>query len=184
MRANAVDCEEDLVARLKAGDIDARHQVYDRFVRYLTAVCSRYVTDDDDVADVLQETFLKIFLSASKFKSRGQGSFKAWITRIAVNESLKCLKRTESFSLCDINSDIADEQDTPETDNVPSDVIFDFIRQLPAGYRTVFNLYVIEGLSHKEIAKELGIKADTSASQFHRAKLLLAQQIKNYQSHL
>lgn len=173
--------EEELVKRLKDGDATAPRLLYTLYVCYLTAVCGRYISNDEDVRDVLQDSFLKIFESVRHFEYRGEGSLRAWLTRVVVNESLKWLRdngRIEWQAIDDSTPDRADED--PETENVPTEVIFRLIRSLPDGYRTVFNLYVIEGKSHKEIAQLLHITESTSASQLHRAKALLAERIKGW----
>lgn len=155
--------------------------VYSSYVRYLSAVCARYIPNDEDVKDVLQESFLRIFDGIESFEYRGKGSLKGWLTKITVNEALKFIRRNDKIEFVDISShqDIQPDEE-PDIDSVPSSVIFRLIRELPDGYRTIFNLYVIENRSHKEIAALLGIKESTSASQLHRAKSLLATKIRQY----
>lgn len=152
--------------------------LYDQNVGYLTAACARYITDDTALKDVLQNAFLQIFRSIGKFSYRGEGSFRAWATRIVVNEALKSFRGPKTLPLPE--TEPAGEEDTPDIPAVPMKVLLDMIRQLPDGYRTVFNLYVFEDLSHKQIAERLGIKEDSSASQLSRAKSILARQIKQY----
>lgn len=156
--------------------------LYDRYVEYLSAVCSRYVTDEDDRKDVLQECFIKIFTSLPKFEFRGEGSLKAWMIRITVNESLRFIKRNTVYSFIDYGEDVPDTPDEPEVEDIPDDVINDMILSLPPGYRMVFNLYVFENKSHKEIARLLDIGESSSASQFSRAKALLSKRIKEYKT--
>lgn len=154
--------------------------LYDRHVGYMTAVCSRYIIDNDDVKDILQESFMKIFSSMDKFVWRGPGSLRAWMSRIVVNDCLKFLRKNGRFDTVALEaSDYSDEE--PEIGRIPPAEIQRMIRMLPVGYRTVFNLYVFEEKSHKEIAELLGIKEDSSASQFHRAKTMLAGWIKEYE---
>lgn len=152
---------------------------YDRYAGYLTAVCSRYVVDRADVKDILQEAFVKIFQSLDRFEYRGEGSVRAWVSRIVVNDSLKSLKTSSRLSFVDDLPDIP-EDDEPSLPQIPPAVIQEMIKALPDGYRTVFNLFVFEKKSHREIASMLGIKEDSSASQFFRARALLAKNIKNY----
>lgn len=176
--------EKKLVKLLKKGDSSAMKQLYCQYAGYLTAVCSRYIIDEEDVKDILQDSFIKIFTSIDQFEYRDVGSLKAWITRIVVNESLKFLKQHEKISNIQDDGEIPDvaEENDPDTENVPAAVIQELIRKLPSGYRAVFNLYVFEEKSHKEIAEILNIKEDTSASQLHRAKNMLAKQINEYKS--
>lgn len=177
------DNEEQLLNLVKQGDPMAMRTVYATYVRYLAAVCSRYIINDEDVKDVLQDSFLKIFSSITSFEYRGKGSLKGWITRITVNETLKFLQKNNRFEFVEISEQEYDKPDEePDVDSLPSSVLFQLIRELPDGYRTIFNLYVIENKSHKEIAKLLDIKESTSASQLHRAKSLLATKIRRYNS--
>lgn len=177
------DNEEQLLNLVKQGDPKAMRTVYATYVRYLAAICSRYIINDEDVKDVLQDSFLKIFSSITSFEYRGKGSLKGWITRITVNETLKFLQKNNRFEFVEISEQEHDKPDEePDVDALPSSVLFQLIRELPDGYRTIFNLYVIENKSHKEIAKLLDIKESSSASQLHRAKSLLATKIRRYNS--
>ena len=153
--------------------------LYDKYVGYLTAVCARYIPDDDDVKDILQEAFIKAFQSLDRFSWRGEGSLKAWLTRIVVNDSLKALRRKKPLSLSPTLAESVQDEE-PAFEAVPLPVIQGMIRKLPDGYRTVFNLFVFEDKSHKEIASLLGIKENSSASQLFHAKALLARWIKDY----
>lgn len=166
------------------GDNTATEWIYRKHVRYLSALCSRYITEDEDIRDVLQESFIKIFTSLDRFRNRGEGSLKAWMAKITLNETLKFVRNNSRLpidSIDDKDMNIADG-DSMETEDIPTDVLHQFIRELPDGYRTVFNLYVIDDKSHKEIAQLLGIKENTSASQLHKAKSMLAQKIKHYRT--
>lgn len=173
--------ETALISLAKRGEHAAMKAIYSRYIGQLTAVCSRYIIDEEDVKDVLQESFLKIYASLNNFKYQGEGSLKAWMTKILVNEALKFIQRTRPAAVAPLTDDIeyAMDEDTEITD-VPASVIHNFIRELPEGYRMIFNLYVIEGRSHREIAKMFGISESTSASQLHRAKMNLADKIKQY----
>ena len=176
--------EERCLRKALDGDNTATEWIYRKHVRYLSALCSRYITEDEDIKDVLQESFIKIFTSLDSFKYRGEGSLKAWITKITLNETLKFVRNNSRLpidSIDDKDMNIADG-DSMETEDIPTDVLHQFIRELPDGYRTVFNLYVIDDKSHKEIAQLLGIKENTSASQLHKAKSMLAQKIKHYRT--
>lgn len=176
--------EERWLRKALDGDNTATEWIYRKHVRYLSALCSRYITEDEDIKDVLQESFIKIFTSLDSFKYRGEGYLKAWTAKITLNETLKFVcnnSRLPIDSIDDKDINIADG-DSMETEDIPTDVLHQFIRELPDGYRTVFNLYVIDDRSHKEIAQLLGIKENTSASQLHKAKSMLAQKIKHYRT--
>ncbi|MDE5916236.1 MAG: sigma-70 family RNA polymerase sigma factor, partial [Duncaniella sp.] len=160
----------------------ALRMVYSPYIRILTAECSRYLLEEEDMKDVLQESFIKIFASIGYFCFRGEGSLKAWMIKVVVNESLKFIRKSTRIDFTEVTDQHADMPDEePEVDTIPSEVIYGFIRQLPDGYRMIFNLYVVEGRSHKEISGLLGIKESTSASQLHRAKAILAEKIRSYQ---
>lgn len=170
--------EIQLIALLKDGDKAAMRTLYDRHIGYLTAVGQRYV-DDESLRDVLQESFIRIYTSISRFEYRGEGSLRAWMVRIVVNEALKSLKASSQRTV-PLDGRERIEEEEPPTDDVPIEVIHRLIRELPEGYRTVFNLYIFEQYSHREIASMLGIGENSSASQLHRAKSLLARKIKEY----
>ena len=175
--------EKELLRLIKKGDAEARHLMYKQYVRYLAAVCSRYISNDEDLKDVLQESFLRIFSSIGTFNYQGEGSLKAWMSRITLNESLKWQKQNKSLELVEISDEELDmPDDDPDTEGVPTDVIYQMIRSLPDGYRTVFNLFVIDGKSHREIAQMLGIKESSSASQLHHAKAMLAEKITRFRN--
>lgn len=177
--------EKKLAERLKNRDRTAMNELYGLYSGYLFALCCRYVTDRDTAKDILHDCFLKIFSSIGRFQFRGEGSLKAWMSRIVINESLKYLKKTagnDILTSADNLPDIPDEEDGPDVDDIPASVIQEMISRLPDGYRAVFNLFVFEKMSHKEIAGILGIKENSSASQYHRAKALLAKWIENYRT--
>lgn len=155
------------------------HKMYDRYIGYAMAVALRYVPLRDDAEDVVQDSFVKAFSSIAQFEYRGEGSLKAWLLRIVVNEAISFARKKSRITFVeDIPDDVADE--TPEVERVPPEVLTKMIGELPEGYRLVLNMFVFEQLTHKEIAERLGIKESTSASQFLRAKKLLAKKIKEY----
>lgn len=178
------DKERGLVKQARKGDRGAMKRIYDCYSRYLAATCSRYLPGESDLRDVLQDSFVKIFSSLDKFEFRGEGSLKAWMRQVSVNEALKLIRRRKRNDTVEYKWDLPDtqEEDDPEPDvaEVPPSVIQKMIQALPEGYRTVLNLYAFEEKSHKEIAGLLGISESTSASQLHRARALLARQINEY----
>ena len=181
MNIFGTDKEQHIIKLFRRSDASAMDCLYAEYADYLTAVCARYITDDDELKDVLHESFIKIFSKIGEFNYRGNGSLRAWITRIVINESLLTIRKKKNSPIINIENEPPDIQDDePELGNIGEEVLTNMITQLPDGYRTVFNLFVIEGKSHKEIAKILNIKADSSASQFHKAKKQLAKIIKNY----
>lgn len=183
MQPAAVDTDQSLVCRIKDADKTAMQSLYKRYCGYLAAICSRYVADAEDTKDVLQDTFLHIFAAISAFEYRGEGSLKAWMARIAVNQSLKFIRTNRRMEFVEIRPEELDRTYMqPDIDAIPPAEIHRLIRELPDGYRTIFNLYVIEGRSHREIASLLGIRESTSASQLHRAKALLASRLRTITS--
>lgn len=171
--------ERELVRLVGRGDAGAQRELYQRYAAHLTSVASRYLVDRDRVKDVLQDAFIRIFEKFGTFRYRGEGSLKAWMSRIAVNGALQELRRRERLVAVEQLPAPVDDED-PDTDGVPLEVIQEMIKRMPDGYRTVFNLFVFEQMRHKEIAELLGIKENTSASQFLRAKAFLAKEIKEY----
>ena len=180
--SNIGNNEERLAKQLRNGDNGAMREFYSLYAGYLTGVCSRYVPDADDMKDVFQESLINIITHIADFSYRGDGSLKAWATRIVVNESLRFLRDTKHHEMMQLDREVPDvpEEDDPPISDVPPDVIHRMVSQLPTGYRMVFNLYVFENKSHQEIASLLGIKEKSSASQLCRAKNLLAKMIRQY----
>ena len=173
--------EQRLVKRLQEGDKTAAREFYTRYGGSLAGVCVRYIADEEDVKDVIQNALVHIFSHITDFKYRGSGSMEAWVVRIAVNESLKFLRTKIQYELLQPDYDVIDDsEDDPSVRDIPPNIIRQMLNRLPTGYRTVLNLYVFEGKSHQEIARLLGIKKDSSASQLLRAKSMLAQMIRKY----
>lgn len=175
--------EQRLVKRLRNGENGAMQEFYSRYANHLTAICSRYVTDSDDLKDVFQDALIHIFTHIGDFEYRGTGSLKAWASRIVVNEALDYLNapRHRKTTLREAEVTVEPfEEEVPSFSDIPPDVIQQMIKSLPTGYRTVFNLYVFENKSHGEIARLLGIKECSSSSQFSRARSLLARMVREY----
>ena len=177
------DRERRLVKRLRSGDAGALQDFYALYSGSMSSVCGRYITDRDDMKDVLQECLIRIAEKITDFEYRGPGSLRAWVTRIVINQSLKYLKTRQAHEFARLDYDLPEEPEEtePPLNDIPPEVIYRMIRELPAGYRTIFNLYVFEEKSHQEIAELLGIKPTTSASQLFKAKNLLARRIREYQ---
>lgn len=164
------------------GDPRGQKELYLRYAGALTAVASRYLADSDMVKDVLQDAFIRIYERFGSFRYRGEGSLRAWMSRVVANGALQALRKNGRLLPVDELPDAMPDEE-PDVDSVPMEVLQDMISRLPDGYRTVFNLFVFEQLKHKEIAALLGIKENSSASQYLRAKALLAKEIKEYRKH-
>jgi len=183
MQMKADMSEEELSLQCQRGDMRARHTLYERYGGALMAICLRYIGDRETAEDILHDGFLRIFQSIKQFSYQGEGSLKAWLSRVMVNEALGYLRKKNTQVQQEVlMTEIPDVPDTDdsELDDIPRSVLMKFISELPDGYRTVFNLYVFEDKSHKEIASLLGITEHTSSSQFYRAKSLLIKKINEY----
>ena len=165
-----MEAEELLVSRIKEGDRTAMRTLYDRYSGYVMAVALRYV---------VQDSFVKIFTSIGSFSYRGEGSLKAWMGRIVANMSLDFLRKNKTLSFTSDLPNIADEPE-PDIGGVSDEALMSMIARLPDGYRVVLNMFVFEQMSHKEIAQRLGIKENSSASQYFHAKKLLGKMINDY----
>ena len=172
---------EQLVERIRNKDQQAMKQLYLLYVEELSSVCHRYVSAEDDAKDVLQNSFVKIFKSIPAMEYRGETSFKGWLRKVVVNESLNFLRERKRFMwvTLDTANVLVEEDEEPDVERVSPDELHRLISELPDGYRTVLNLRVFEGYSHKTIAEMLGIKENSSASQLFYAKQYLARKIKD-----
>ncbi|MEQ8244967.1 RNA polymerase sigma factor [Fulvivirga sp.] len=168
--------EEALIGQCRKFDRQAQKALYEKYAAKMFAVCLRYVKEPTEAEDVAITAFVKIFEKIDQFK--GEGSFEGWIRRIMVNESLTYIRKNKSMYL-EVDIEMADrEPDYGSLNNqLEADDLMKLVQELPTGYRTVFNLYAIEGYSHKEIADELGISENTSKSQLSRARALLQKQL-------
>ena len=180
-----LDCEIELVEGCRAGDNAARKELYTLYSRQMLAVCYRYVGDIDEAHDVLHDGFIKIF---SNFTFRGECLLATWMTRVMMTQSIDYLRRKQRFNQLIVSDDhlpdVVDEAEAAESGSqLSEEILMQFVAELPDGCRTVFNLYVFEEKSHKEIARLLHIKEHSSTSQLHRAKSLLAKRIKEYTEH-
>ncbi|MBQ9678554.1 MAG: RNA polymerase sigma factor [Prevotella sp.] len=169
-----------LVERIQQKDQRAMSELYQQYVGRLSSVCYRYVPDEDDAKDVLQNSFVKIFTALQNFEYRDEPSFEGYLTKTVANEALTFLRARKKLMFTDLQEDSVSQEtdDEPEIEHITADDLHRLIRELPDGYRTVVNLYVFEGYSHRKIAELLGIKEATSATQLYHAKQLLARRIK------
>ena len=174
--------ETELIEGCRAGKDSARKELYTLYSKQMLAVCYRYMGDIDAAHDVLHDGFIKIF---THFTFRGECALSTWVTRVMVTQAIDYLRKRQRFSQLVVNEeqlpDVPDDTYIAENGNRLSEaLLMRFVAELPDGCRTVFNLYVFEEKSHKEIAELLHIKEHSSTSQLHRAKSLLAKRIKEY----
>jgi RNA polymerase sigma-70 factor (ECF subfamily) len=168
--------EDQLIAGCRKGDPKAQKMLYERLAPKMLGVCFRYVQDREEAEHVMIGGMVKVFHKIDQYK--GEGVFEGWIRRIMVNESLMYLRKHQSMSL---EVDIEHADRAPDLDTIGQlleiEDLMRMIKQLPIGYRTVFNLYAIEGYNHAEIGKMLGINENTSKSQLSRARKLLQNKL-------
>jgi RNA polymerase sigma factor (sigma-70 family) len=174
-----MDTEGKLIEGCLAGKRKAQNELYKRFSPLLYGICLRYAANRFEAQDILQEGFIKVFSALSTFEKKG--SFEGWVKRIVINNAINHIRRnaakhlfTEFSELENIPETI---QETEEISPPDSKIMLKLIQELPDGYRMVFNLYVFEEYSHKEIAEFSGISENTSKTQLMRARHLLQKKI-------
>ena len=164
-----------LIEQCQRGNAFAQRRLYDQYVNRLHRVSLRYVKEETDAEDLLMTAFLKIFRNLPSFTYRDDAGVEAWMRRIVVNEALLHLRSERTipqFQKDKLTVEPVDDAQLPDGE-LDAEQIYEFIRELPPGYRTVFNLYAIEGYTHREIAAQLQISENTSKSQLSKARALL-----------
>lgn len=165
--------EEALLKGCLNNDPVAQRELYNKYSAKMLAVCYRYAHNREDAEDMLQEGFIKVFLQIHTFENRG--SFEGWIRRIIVHTCINILKKNKKFneSVDIIHANSIQVREDSVSSIVQAKQVVECIRMLPIGYRTVLNLYAVEGFSHREIAQMLDVEESTSRSQYTRAKNML-----------
>jgi RNA polymerase sigma factor (sigma-70 family) len=166
-----------LIREAKKGSPSAQKCLFDIWAQKMNMICRRYVKNPEDAEELLQDGFYKFFTSVASFQYRTEAELHAWLKRIMINECLMFLRKKNAFHIVAetaaedvfINEEIFPKLSASE--------IFSLIVELPVGYRTVFNLHVVEGMDHKEIGRLLGISEGTSKSQLSRAKIILQKML-------
>jgi RNA polymerase sigma-70 factor (ECF subfamily) len=168
--------EDELIKGCLKRDRNAQKRLYDTYSSKMYGLCYRYVKDPMEAEDVLVTAFMKVFDKIEQFKN--EGSFEGWIRRIIVNEALTHLRRNRSMYL---ETDLEQAEREPDyerlSDHLEAEDLMNMIQELPTGYRIVFNMYALDGYSHKEIAEQLGISENTSKSQLSRARTYLQKML-------
>ncbi|HTD93279.1 MAG TPA: sigma-70 family RNA polymerase sigma factor [Chitinophagaceae bacterium] len=171
--------ESDLIKGCIEDDRRMQEELYRRFSPRMYGVCLRYAGNAEEAQDILQDGFVKVFKKLSSF--RGEGSFEGWIRRIFVNTAIEHLRRKRYLQPVTEKEEATLEGNYLSVlDNLAEKDILDLVRQLSPGYRTVFNMYVVEGYTHKEIGEIMGISEGTSKSQLSRAKVILQEMVKDF----
>src|SRR4051812_12424465 len=165
--------EEALLHGCLKNDASAQRELYNRYSSKMLAVCYRYAHNREDAEDMLQEGFIKVFLQMHTFEARG--ALEGWIRRIMVHTCINILKKNKKFneSVDLIHASALHEGEHTIPSIMQAKQVVECIRLLPVGYKTVLNLYAIEGFSHREIGQMLDIEESTSRSQYTRAKAML-----------
>jgi len=167
--------EKELIKACCKRDRKAQHELFKRHKDSLFLLCCKYCRNEIEAEDTLHDVFITIFNKIKTYK--GTGSFEGWMKRIAIFKAIDVFKSKEEFAI-EINDDIL--EDTTEADSleqVPLDIILKTIQELPDQYRLVFNLYQLDGYTHKEVGDILSISEGTSKSNYHRAKLILRNKL-------
>lgn len=170
--------DEELRELSIKGDGNAQNELYHRYAPKLWGVCLRYAKNRMSAEDILQEGFIRIFTYLDKYS--GEGSFEGWLRRIMVNTAInyykKNLKTGKEMEYTEVFAAKSYEPDA--ISQISNEEVLGLVQELPDGYRTVFNLYVVEGYSHRDIGEMMGISENTSKSQLSRARNLLQEKIQ------
>lgn len=177
--SNQIISESDLLEGCRRGDRRMQQELYNRFASKMYGVCLRYANNAEGAEDILQEGFIKIFNKIDSY--RGEGSFEGWIRRIFVNTAIEHFRKKIYLQpITETEENTVEGKYLSVLDSLAEKDIIQLVQQLSPGYRTVFNMYVVEGYSHKQIAEILGISEGTSKSQLSRAKLILQDLVKTF----
>lgn len=171
--------ESDLLEGCINGDRKMQRELYNRFAAKMYGVCLRYAGSTSEAEDILQEGFIKVFRKLSSY--RGEGSFEGWIRRIFVNTAIEFYrKKTYLQPITEQEESTIEGNYLSVLDNLAEKDIIQLVQQLSPGYRTVFNMYVVEGYTHRQISELLHISEGTSKSQLSRAKQILQEMVRTF----
>ena len=174
--------EDELINGCIRGNAACQKEVFNRYAGHMLGVCQRYARNTDDAEDILQDAFIKVFNKIGQFKF--EGSFEGWIRKIVVNTALKkysLIRYSKELTGYEVNENNGGNVDAAAYAHLTEKDLLVLINSLPDGYRLIFNLYVIEGYQHEEIASMLGIQPGTSRSQLVKARTMLQKQILQLQ---
>jgi RNA polymerase sigma-70 factor (ECF subfamily) len=180
--------EQELAIRCARADNRARRELYEQYSPRLMSLCRRYSIGPEEAEDLMQDAFVKIFRVIGRFRYTHPGSLYSWMARVTLNLAFDSAKRRRRLArqMLDVEGlegYVQEELEYEEASSVPLEVLKSMIDTLPEGYRMVFQLYCIDGLSHKDIANLLGIKEKSSSASLSRARALLAAGIRRYLNH-
>lgn len=169
---------ESIIRQCQKGKSKAQNELYQRFAKAMFRLCFRYLENEVEAEEVLINGFLKVFQNINKFEYQHEASFVAWIKRIMCNEALMFIRKNKKIYWEDIEEQYELESYEDAIQHLLAEDIYNLILELPLGYRTVFNLYIIEGYSHKEIAEKLQVSINTSKTQLKRARHFLKKKLE------
>ena len=176
-KSNYIPSESDLIQGCINKDRTMQRLLYDTYAPKMYGVCLRYAGNENDANDILQEGFIKVYKNIEKF--RREGSFEGWIRRIFVNTAIEHYrKKVKMYNVTEAQENTIEDKELTALDTLATKDILKIVDELSPGYKAVFNMHVIEGYSHKEIADILGITEGTSKSQLARAKGVLRNLIE------
>ncbi len=177
MRVVSNMSEAELVEGCRKQNVQSQRSLYERYSRTMYGVCLRYASNQDDAQDILQEGFIRVFSRLDSF--RGEGSLEGWIRRIMIHTSIEHYRKKSRYFLVDVNEATEVEVLPDALGRLGRQEVLELIQNLPAGYRTIFNLYEVEGFSHQEISVMMNVSVGTSKSQLSRAKSWLKERIEH-----
>lgn len=167
--------EEDILKGCRKGKAKAQKQLYDLYSAQMLGVCLRYIKNKSDTEDILQDGFVKVFKNIDNYD--GSGSLAGWIYRIMINTALNYLREKNKMHLVEYEDNVAEEEDNYLEPLFSRQQLMKAMQKLPDGYRTVFNMYVIDGYKHREISRILNVSINTSKTQLVRARNMLRKEL-------
>lgn len=173
---------ETLVERCRNNDSKAQYALYEMLSPKMLGVCRRYVKSIEEAEEVLSNGFVKVLTKINDY--RGDGPFEGWVRRIMVRESINYIRYQKNIFVETDPDWLPEEGHSPINESIEADALMQMVDELPTGYRTVFNLYAIEGYQHKEIGDMLNISENTSKSQLSKARKYLQERLQKQQQHL
>lgn len=168
---------ENIIQQCKKGREKAQNELYQRFTTPMFRLCFRYLENEEEAEEVLVNGFLKVFQNLNRFDYQHEAGFIAWVKKIMCNEALMFIRKNKKLYWEDIEERVELESDEDTLQHLLAEDIYKLILELPLGYRTVFNLYVIEGYNHKEIGEKLNISNNTSKTQLKKARDFLKKKL-------
>lgn len=175
--------ERQLATMCSKGNEEARRELYDLYSTGLYALCLRYISDNEAARDLLHDAFIRIFDKIGRFSYSGEGSLRAWMSRIASNMAIDLLRKEKKLQILSLDNNLLpeiQEESFPDPANIPEAVLLKMVESLSESKKLIFNMYCIDGYSHREIAERCGISEKGSASILAKARKELAQMVIRY----